>query len=238
MKKILLFAAALLATTSIVASAADLPVKAAPYVVPVANWTGWYVGIQGGGSDGTANHTVIIDGIGFLNAPYGPTKISGGNIGGVIGYDWQFASNWVVGINTEFNGGKIKGTFDNGIPLGWSPGGDDIYQSEVTWFGSTRAKLGFVLPTYSSLMIYGNAGVAYARIKAAEGDGLNGVTALNCNNDCAFGSKTQVGYTVGAGVSWLIPSTRLVLSGEYGFYNFGTAHMNTVDVFGIPMSST
>ena len=50
------FHCAILATVALigiasVASAADLPVKATPMVVaPVApSWTGWYIGVNGGG---------------------------------------------------------------------------------------------------------------------------------------------------------------------------------------------
>jgi len=216
------------------ASAADLPArtytKAPVLAPPVASWTGWYIGGQGGGGDGVGNHSIIVDGTGFLNAPFGPTKISGGHYGGVVGYDWQFAPNWVVGVNTEFNGSDLKGVFDNGDL------GGDYYGSEVKWFGSTRAKLGFVLPTYSQFMIYGHVGVAYANIHAENGDTIfvGSTPFLNCANNCGIGSTTKVGYTVGAGASWMIPSTRFVLSGEYGYYDFGNARIDTISARGDP----
>ncbi len=52
-------AAALFAAPLSVASAADMPLKARPAPPPPAayNWTGFYVGIQGGGGWGSAEQT-------------------------------------------------------------------------------------------------------------------------------------------------------------------------------------
>ena len=233
----LAFAFAILASSVAVASAADMaprPYTKAPAKIaePIYNWTGLYIGIQGGWSSGEANHTILTDGFGFLNAPFGPTKIKGGNFGGLIGYDYQISPLWVLGVNSEFNGGKLTGLFDNGIAQGFGPGNDDIYQSEVRWFGSTRGKVGLVVPGMPQLMVYGTAGVAYASIFGANGDGLNGVSALDVRQ--ASGTKTQIGYTAGGGVSWMIPGTKFILSAEGAYYDFGTAHINTVTNTGVP----
>lgn len=234
MKKLIL-AAAFIGAATVSATAADLaarPYTKAPALAPLPSWTGWYIGVQGGYSEGEANHSIVLDGLGFLNAPYGPTKIKGGNYGGVVGYDWQLSPTWVVGINTEFNGGKIKGLFDNGIAQGFGPGGDDIYQSDVRWFGSTRVKVGAVLPSLQQLLVYATAGVAYADIHAANGDGAQPFSVLDTR--AGYGSKTEVGYTVGGGISWWIPGTRFVLTGEGAYYDFGTAQINTVTNTGAP----
>jgi outer membrane immunogenic protein len=223
-------AMSILAASVVSASAADMAVRPSKAVAvmadPAPSWTGWYIGAQGGWSTGHANHSIITDGLGFLNAPFGPTNIDGGNYGAVLGYDWQLSPVWVFGLNTEINGGKLKGTFDNGIAQGFGPGGDDIYQSEVNWFGSTRVKLGAVIPGAPQLMVYGTAGLAYADIKGANGDGLGGFSALDERQ--GSGSKVDFGYTVGGGLSWMIPGTRLVLSGEGAFYDFGKTRINTV----------
>src|SRR5689334_16585843 len=94
------------------ASAADLPVKARPAPAPVAevwNWSGFYIGINGGYSWGRAARDVT-----FANAATGapilaPTtgtartdasRLNGGLLGGQIGYNWQM-SNWVIGVETD-----------------------------------------------------------------------------------------------------------------------------------------
>src|ERR1700742_2902675 len=96
MKKILLSAAALLATTSIVANAADLPVKATPYVAPpVFNWTGFYIGGQIGAASTSPSFKDYDDW--FDNQGLnGDRKV--GFTGGVYGgYNWQFR-NFLVGV--------------------------------------------------------------------------------------------------------------------------------------------
>src|SRR4051794_32546520 len=64
MKRILL-SAALISIAAVPALAADLPVKApmaAPIVAPVFNWTGFYIGVDGGGTWGRAQitHSAIV----------------------------------------------------------------------------------------------------------------------------------------------------------------------------------
>ena len=75
---------ALLATSalSFAAQAADMPVKA-PRVAPVAmyNWTGFYVGVNGGGVWGNSSWQYVVGG---NTAGH---KNSGGLIGGTVGYN-------------------------------------------------------------------------------------------------------------------------------------------------------
>lgn len=82
--KLLLGAVAALALGSTAASAADLPVKAAPAPVAIYDWTGFYLGISGGGSLGGSNHYdpdgVILSADGF--------RVAGGLIGGTLGFNW------------------------------------------------------------------------------------------------------------------------------------------------------
>ena len=53
-------------------------------MAPYYNWTGLYVGINGGGGWGTANWNST-----------GDFDVSGGVVGGTVGYNWQFGT-WVV----------------------------------------------------------------------------------------------------------------------------------------------
>ena len=69
---------------AIPARAADLSVaplyKAPPIVQPTYNWSGVYLGINGGGQWGTSNW----DSLGSFN-------LSGGLVGGTAGLNWQTA---------------------------------------------------------------------------------------------------------------------------------------------------
>lgn len=94
------------------AGAADLPLYKAP-VAPVLayDWTGFYVGINGGGGLAhscwgiTRTAGVAIDppiGEGCHNA-------SGGTVGGQIGYRFQ-KGRWVLGIEGQGNWADFKGS--------------------------------------------------------------------------------------------------------------------------------
>src|ERR1035438_10220501 len=102
MKKFLLGSVALIALVG-TAAAADLPAKAPVYKAPLAvayNWTGFYVGINGGGGWGTSNW----DGI--------PSSFntSGGLVGATIGYNWQNGSPLVFGLEGDLDWANIRGT--------------------------------------------------------------------------------------------------------------------------------
>ena len=102
MKKFLLATVALVALVGIAApaSAADMAVKAAPlpYVAPMYNWSGFYIGANGGWGQ---SHSCVD----FLNAvgvafAQGCASRSGGLFGGQLGYRWQ-ASQWVFGLEAQ-----------------------------------------------------------------------------------------------------------------------------------------
>ena len=82
MKRVLLACVGVLALGG-AASAADLPVAPAPYYkspvyAPAYNWTGFYLGINGGGGWGRSTWTTT-----------GQFDMSGGLVGGTIGYNYQ-----------------------------------------------------------------------------------------------------------------------------------------------------
>src|SRR6201995_818811 len=102
MKKVFLSAVALSALVAAPAFAADMPArtytKAPVYTPPQAiyNWTGFYVGGHIGGAWAGDNNLVSSDGR-FLGGVQG-------------GFDYQFATNWVVGVEAQYswltNGGS------------------------------------------------------------------------------------------------------------------------------------
>src|SRR5258707_2364232 len=99
MKKFLLGTVALIALGATVpALAADLAArpytKAAPAVyAPIYNWTGFYIGGHVGGAFSGNNSFA------------GTTNSNDGRfLGGVqVGADYQFAPNWVLGIEGQFS---------------------------------------------------------------------------------------------------------------------------------------
>ena len=105
MKRFVVAGLGFLALAAMPASAADLPrgsTYKAPAYVAQYNWTGFYLGINGGGAFGDSNW----NGFAVSNSP------SGGMIGGTAGYNWQGAgSPWVFGLEGDIDWTNIKGTF-------------------------------------------------------------------------------------------------------------------------------
>ena len=102
MKKLLLASASVIAiATAAPALAADLPSRAPAYVPaapPPFSWTGLYLGAHVGW--GTVHYNTL----GFLSdgdpTSYntGSANVHGSIFGGQLGYNWQFAPQWVIGV--------------------------------------------------------------------------------------------------------------------------------------------
>jgi outer membrane immunogenic protein len=115
MKKFLLGTVGLIAMgMAAPASAADLAArpytKAPPAPVAVVyDWTGFYIGLNGGG--GSAHHCwdFLSDSLGDLPGPEGCHNATGGTAGGQIGYRWE-TSNWVWGIEGQGNWANFRGS--------------------------------------------------------------------------------------------------------------------------------
>src|SRR5271169_3731540 len=98
MKK-LLFAGAMLASLAAVqsASAADMALKAAPLPVVVDPWTGWYAGLNVGGSFGRSRDTATVAGAAFSTTSANLDGVIGG---GQIGYNMRSGS-WLFGLEAD-----------------------------------------------------------------------------------------------------------------------------------------
>lgn len=83
-------------------------------------------------------------------------------------------------------------------------------ETAVEWFGSARLRVGHA---FDRTLIYGTSGVGFGSVHRefvhpTFGPGVSG-------------SKTQVGWTAGAGVEFAMNNTWSV-KGEYLYYDFGT----------------
>jgi len=190
-----------------IASAADMPVKApmAP-VYATYNWTGWYVGLQGGAAWGRAEQT---DAAGFTSGRY---NTRGGLVGGTLGYNWQ-TGPVVFGLETDLSWASIKGSTSgtdpaSGNTCGGSPPNCD---SKITTLGTVRGRLGYA---WQNLLPYVTGGLAYANVHGSEGD-------VAANGAFGSGSKWVAGWTVGGGLEGIIaPNWTAKL--EYLYVNLGS----------------
>src|SRR5215475_1314704 len=109
MKKLLIGVIAATAFFGATALAADLPTKAPiyPAAAPVFTWSGFYLGIVGGGGWGHTRHTNS-----FNQATSGTVDINGGLFGGTYGFNWQSGS-WVFGLEGDISWSGIRHEFND-----------------------------------------------------------------------------------------------------------------------------
>jgi len=198
MKKTLLATVAVLALGATVpALAADLGAaprtytKAPAYVQPIYNWTGFYIGGHVGGEFAGSNNPVGTDG-----------RFMGGIQGGA---DYQFATNWVLGIEAQYSWAANN---NGGVAF---PGGV-LVNSNSNQLGSVTGRLGYA---WGPTLLYAKGGYAFKD--------SNNLTASFGGVPVAFttDSNHRDGYTVGAGLEYMFaPNWSAKL--EYQYYNFGS----------------
>jgi outer membrane immunogenic protein len=144
MKKFLLVTTALIALGAAPALAADLPTRPAYYpVAPMYDWSGFYIGINGGG--GTSSLDWNLDGVG----DEGRHNASGGTFGGQFGYRWQVGS-WVFGVEALVNWADFTGS-NISLQTG------DLNQSVISNFGLFTGQVGYA---WNNAMLYVKGGAA------------------------------------------------------------------------------
>ena len=242
MKKLLLagIAAAALGIAGS-AHAADLgvgPYRAAPSLgpIPIFTWSGCYLGGHGGGGFGRKKAG---DPTGADFAASGEevrVHTSGFLAGGQIGCDWQFAPNWLVGIEGAGGWADIKGSSVDVFT-------QTILTTTTTTTGTVSARTDFLADVTARIgwawdrwLVYAKGGVAWDR------DKYGFVGQLTCSGPLCFGgpgpfpfdftgSETRIGWTAGAGIEWAFWgnwSARL----EYDFYDFANHRVTLADSLG------
>jgi outer membrane immunogenic protein len=232
MKKLLISAIAALGLIRTPAVAADMARKAPPPPppAPVPTWTGWYAGVNAGASFGNVKTDFNVTPIGTTAVPNVPPLLNSPGFafsnreypdgfigGGQIGYNWQYSPLIVVGLEADFQGAlekdssNLTNSFSGFIRI--PPGGiipntagtaDTNYSTQIDWFGTVRARIGYVWGN-GEVMSYITGGLAYGEVKI---NGTNTVGALVLGVGTplaesvsqAFGhSQVNTGWTVGYG---------------------------------------
>jgi outer membrane immunogenic protein len=215
--KLLLTAALALIGWTNMASAADLPARTytkAPVMPEVFNWTGFYIGANGGGmwthNDVSSNFN---DGSAVLSAQTlaalaGTSGMNGsGGFGGVqIGYNWQTATAWVWGVEADIQGMSLNANRTSPIFTIGAASAQDFDQIHHDWFATFRGRVGYAA-NHALFYLTGGLAVADTRFSRTQTWSFaDGCVADPRNNfgDCHVGSasKTSVGGTVGAGVEY------------------------------------
>jgi outer membrane immunogenic protein len=219
----MVFASVSVIALSAAASAADMYVPAAvgpggykDGPVPYVSWTGFYVGLNAGGT--WADNDVALNGLGgtawnpYHPDPFRTRKVeeSGFTGGGQIGYNRQF-DRIVAGIEAD-----ISGLGANGSLSTRGPGPADPYtlhlSEKLDWLATVRGRLGYLFT--SNTLLYATGGLA------AGGVSSKSSLDFTVTHYDASGSDTKTGWVAGGGIEHaLTPS--LSIKAEYLFYDLG-----------------
>jgi outer membrane immunogenic protein len=258
----------LLATTALAAvaiasqaSAADLGTAApaytkAPAIDPGHDWSGFYIGANGGygfghqsisytPNDGLAN--AFVNPV-VVGAPAG-TRLGStdafhqnGGLGGIQGgYNWSLPNHFMVGIEADFDGASAHGHSDSLHPfLTTSPTATLLtfaLDQKLEWFGTLRGRIGF--SPASNLLLFASGGLAYghvvesATISSAGSSISAGTVGLNANCHQAVpcyvanGTRTSIGWAAGAGAEYAL-TRNITMRAEYLHVDLGKSSLTSL----------
>jgi outer membrane immunogenic protein len=216
---------------------------------PPPLWTGFYIGLNAGGT-WSSNNTVDTSALpgpcnpafagcallpnfsetSALLATFSTSQSSSGGFigGGQVGYNYQFGPSFVASFETDIQGvaGTTGGaTFTNTLRNPVFPAEPFLETAAVSrrvnYIGTVRGRLGWlVTPTF---LVYGTGGLAYGGVNAT----TNITQVVTDDPTLPFpyfstGSlnNTRVGWTAGGGVEWMF-SPNWSLKVEYLYYDLG-----------------
>ncbi len=204
------------------AHAADMAMKAPmPAPLPVLfTWTGFYLGGNIGGAWTSRRVTDSFFGIDFSRSSDG-VFIGGGQ----IGYNWQVAPNFVLGIEGDIDGIANK----SGGASAVVPGVGTIAatgNADGNWVSTIAARFGYANDHW---LFYGKAGGGWL-----SGSGNVTLTNLNTGASTAIAGigSTRSGYLLGGGIEYAI-TNNWTIKGEYDYLGLSGSRS-----FVVPVGST
>jgi outer membrane immunogenic protein len=207
MKRILLSGIVLAFAAAAPANAADLPraappVVKAPVVAPpsVYDWSGFYLGINGGYGWGISSFDGLAGTLGNFNT-------TGWVAGGTAGYNLQYG-RVVFGAEADADWSNINGSAA-------CAGGFAGCQVKNDWLGTARGRLGFA---FDRFLPFVTGGLAVGDIKANV-PGFGSATTTNA------GWTAGGGLEVALGTNWTAKAEYLRV--DLGSLNCGTACTGT-----------
>jgi opacity protein-like surface antigen len=212
-------AVALLAASS-TAFAADLvrPAPApAPFVMPVYNWTGFYIGANLGGAWANGTLTDNLTGASFSGTHSGVLG------GGTLGYNWQISPSFVIGFEGTFDGTSIGNTSNIvTVPILGTP---TAIQGSIgtNWVATLAARFGVAV---NNVLYYAKGGGGWADNSAS----------LTIPGASVSVSNTRSGWLAGGGIEYgLSPNWTIKAEYDYlGLSNWSNSGpLSPVDTFSI-----
>jgi outer membrane immunogenic protein len=200
MKKFLLGAVGFVALGMAPASAADLAARPytkapPPMVAAMWDWSGFYIGANGGGGTSRKCWDLITTPAGIPISPFreGCHDATGGTVGGQIGYRWQ-AANWVFGLEGQGNWADFRG--DN-VSLFFPT---DRNRSRIDAFGLFTGQVGYA---WNNVLFYVKGGAAVTDDKYDIFAIPTGVL-LSSARETRWGGTAGVGLEYGFAPNWSV----------------------------------
>jgi outer membrane immunogenic protein len=195
MKKFLLGAAGFVALVlTAPASAADLAArpytKAPPMIAAIYDWSGFYIGANGGwGSSRNCWDFLPVAG---AVAPEGCRDATGGVAGGQIGYRWQSAG-WVFGLEAQGDWADLRGSnaslfFPN-----------QTNRSKIDAFGLFTGQVGYA---WNNALLYVKGGAALTDSRYTTLNTTTGAVTSSTGDQTRWGGTVGVGLEYGFAPNW------------------------------------
>ena len=207
------------------ASAADLPLKAPPPIVPVGNWTGTYIGAGAGWMSDR------VDGFWPNAAPlvqgfsYGQDRVVGELFTGSQMQFGQFVLGYETAGVIPIDGSRL----DNGSPNSGCPNLANACQASINNLFTVGGKLGWSPMPTNDWLIYAVGGWANGEVRTRQNVILTGFQIDNIVNN------RQNGWFAGAGVDYVINRNRwvdLIIGFQYRHVEIdGATFVSPVDLF-------
>jgi outer membrane immunogenic protein len=218
--KRLLVSAALVAILSTPALAADLPAQMpykAPLVEAVYNWTGIYLGVNGGYGTGRQDPLSLFSND-FSSFNY---TLSGGLFGGTLGAQIQ-SGHVVMGLEGDINWANMTGSGTAAVvKLGIFEGTATI-SSKLSTIDTLRARVGYA---WENLLFYGTFGLALTN----DSSSFTQTVGFVCNNGvvaCTSKDQWHPGLAAGAGFEYGFTPN---LSAKFEYIWVGAGVINTLN---------
>ncbi|MCK1515486.1 porin family protein [Bradyrhizobium sp. 190] len=200
MKSFLLATVGLVALVGIAgpASAADMAVKArppAPVLAPIYDWTGFYIGANGGWGQSRNCWDFVNDGVFVLGTfAEGCNSRSGGVAGGQIGYRWQ-ANQWVFGVEAQGDWADLSHTrvslLDPTLSLRTKTDGIGLFTGQIGY-------------AWNAALLYIKGGAAVTSNRFSILDNLNFGAELASASSTRWGGVVGVGFEYGFAPNWSV----------------------------------
>jgi len=178
--------------------------KAAPVSLPSAvNWTGVYLGLNGGFTFGASDWTDSVTGTSSDNF-----STLGFVFGGTVGANFQ-AGSWVFGAEADGDWANSSGfgTFTTTSTSSLCAGG---CLTKNSWLATVRGRAGYA---FDRFLAYGTVGAAFGNIQA------------NFSNNPVT-TSTKTGWAIGAGVEYAL-GFNWSAKAEYLFVDLGSGSCTT-----------